>query len=355
MQGQISSKNYELLDVYVGIDVHKKNWKVCVLGPTYEFKTFSQDPNAEQLYEYLNRHFPKGNIKAVYEAGFCGFNLARELLSLGIDCVVVNPADVPTQHKERDQKSDKIDARKLATSLRGGLLQGINIPEEVQRADYSLVLQRKTLVRDITRWKNRVKSYLDFTGIPLGVTEMQSRHWSKNYIEWLKGLQVGEHHKRVLNNYVEIGVKLREHLKQVNKQIRELSRTTRYGKDVELLLSIPGIGPVSAMLILTKIGSIHRFKTSDQFRSFVGIAPSTRSSGEKEVTVGLTSRGTRELREVIIEASWTVVRTDPSMMLKFEGLVKRMNKNKAIIRIARSLLNRIRTVLKNQTPYTLGI
>jgi transposase len=355
MLRQISSKNFAGMDIYIGLDVHQKSWKVCIMGPAYEHKTFSQSPDAVGLHRYLTQHFPGATYKAVYEAGFSGFTLVRELRSLGVDCIVVNPSDVPTQHKERDQKTDKVDARKLAVALRGGLLDGIYIPEELQRADHSLLIQRKTVVRNITSYKNRVKSYLRFIGVEITVGEMASKHWSKNYTEWLKGLPIADQHKKVINNYLEIGLLLRDQLKQINRQIRELAVTETYKRNVELLVSVPGIGVISAMTILTKIGSIDRFAKTDQLRRFFGIVPTMHNSGESESTGRLSTRAARELREIIIEASWTAVRTDPSMMLRFEELTKRMKKNRAIIRIARSLLNRIRTVLKNQTPYELGV
>ncbi len=345
------------LDIYVGLDIHKKSWKVNILGPSYEHKTFSQDPDTNRLYSYLNRHFPGARVTLAYEAGFSGFNLARELLSLGLNCLVVNPMDVPTIHRDRNQKSDKKDARKIAAALRGGLLEGIYIPDEEIRAHYSLLLQRRSLVQDLGRYKNRIKSYLLFTGIPIpdAIGGPASRHWSKNYITWLMQLSVAKPHRQVIHNNLSIGLKLREELKTVNRQIRDLANTPAYKKNAELLIGVPGIGVLSAMMILTKIGDIGRFRNADQMNSFFGLIPSTHSSGEKVSSSGITSRGIKQLRNIIIEASWVAVRVDPAMMVKFEQLVKTMQKNKAIIRIARSLLNRIRRVLKTGTPYKLGV
>lgn len=69
-------------------------------------KTFSQEPNPEQLANHLKRHYPNGEYSCVYEAGFCGFWIQESLEKLGIKCKVVNAADVPTTDKEKRLKTD---------------------------------------------------------------------------------------------------------------------------------------------------------------------------------------------------------------------------------------------------------
>jgi len=79
--------------------------------------------------------------------------------------------------------------------------------------------------------------------------------------------------------------------------------------------------------------------------------PSTKSSGEKERTGDITPRGHSVLRTAIIESSWTAIRNDPSLMKSYLSYCKRMESNKAIIKIAKKLLSRIRFVLSNKKPY----
>jgi transposase len=87
----------------------------------------------------------------------------------------------------------------------------------------------------------------------------------------------------------------------------------------------------------------------------VGLIPDTQGSGEKEHVGGITQRHHSSLRWLLIEASWIAVRKDPAMMEAFNDYSKRMRKTKAIIKIARKLLNRIRYVLKNQVEYVTGV
>jgi len=98
-----------------------------------------------------------------------------------------------------------------------------------------------------------------------------------------------------------------------------------------------------------------RFRSPDHLASYVGLVPGEDSSSEKEVNTGISHRRNALLRVILIEASWVAVRKDPALLLAFSALARRMPKNRAIIRIARKLLNRIRYVLKHQQPYQPGI
>ena len=162
MQVQIRNLDFTGQNIYAGIDVHKKSWQVSVYSEELYHKTFNQPPQPEVLYHYLAKHFPNGTYYSVYEAGFCGFWIHDQLQSLGINSIVVNPADVPTTDKERKQKTDRVDSNKLAKQLRNGDLEAIYTHKRDVLEDRSLMRMRSTLVKDLTRYKNRVKSELYF-------------------------------------------------------------------------------------------------------------------------------------------------------------------------------------------------
>lgn len=358
MRTKINESSFNNQPFYIGIDVHKESWKVTILGEQYEHKTMSQNPDPVILVNYMKRNFPGGIYNAVYEAGFSGFDACRRLNKLGINCIVIHPADVPTSQKEKLQKTDKTDSRKLARSLRNRELNAIHIPDTKLEADRALVRQRFRLVKDISRTKNRLKSLLfQFNiSIPDKFTKAHSRHWSKVFIDWLKELPVAQESlKLVIENYIKTGENLRSELLVVNKQIRLLSQSDEYKKDYYLLNSVPGIGITTAMTILTQIGNIKRFLRLDELCYYVGLVPRMYGSGEKMVTGKMIKRGRKDLKIMLIEASWEAVRKDPALMVKFNELTSRMNKNKAIIRIARKILSRIRYVLMEQQPYEISI
>ena len=323
MRTKVKQNYFDGQPVYVGIDYHKKSWKVSIMGEQYEHKTFSQDPDPDQLYRYLEKNFPGGEYKAVYEAGFSGFGACRRLRELAIDCIVIHPADVPTNQRERLQKSDKSDCRKLARSLRNGEIKPIHIPEEKLEADRALVRQRFRVVKELAKTKNRVKSFLDQFDIiiPEIFSTEQTRHWSKPYLNWLEQLSLQQKSQRqVLDNYIRLGMMIRKELLILNRQIRELSNEPHYRSNCRLLLTVPGVGIITAMSFLVQIGDINRFGVLDELNSYVGLIPSMYGSGDRVETGKMIKRGRKMLKIMLIEASWVSVRVDPAMMVKFNEL-----------------------------------
>lgn len=358
MQKKVNKNFFDGQPLYVGIDCHKKSWKVSIMGEYYEHKTFSHNPDPNELARYLNKNFPGGKYQAVYEAGFSGFGACRQMKELGIDCKVIHPSDVPTNQKERYQKTDKADCRKLARTLRNKEFQSIDIPDEELEADRSLVRQRFRIMKDLTRIKHRVRSLLFQYGIeiPERFSQHQARYWSKPYLNWLSELTY-EHEslKLTMDNYIRYGQLLRKELLLADRQVRLLSQKPRYIQNFKLLLTVPGIGLMTAITFLVQIGNIDRFKKLDELCSYIGLIPSMHGSGDRMVVGKMSKRGRKILKIMLIEASWIAIRNDPAMMAKFSELIKQMKKNKAIIRIARKLLSRICYILRNQQNYQLGV
>ena len=355
---KVSKDSFTGQSIYPGIDCHLKSWKVTLLTDKFELKTMSRDPDPVSLVSYLNKHYPGADYKAVYESGFNGFTICRSLRNLGVDCQVVHAMDVPTSHKDRQQKSDKSDSRKLAQLLRSNGFEGIDVPPVHIEIDRKLLRQHFALTKMLTSEKNRVKATLYQFGIeiPEKFSSSQSRSWSKVYIEWLRSVpEIKPELQSTINNYIETGLLLRKQLLTVTRQLRELSKTEKYKDDFALLTSVPGIGPLGAMRILLQIYDIKRFKTMDELCGYVGLIPKMYGSGEKMITGKLSKRGRKDSKIMLIEASWVAVRKDPALTLRFNKLTERMNKNKAIIRIAKNLLNRIRFMLTHKVEYEIGV
>jgi transposase len=271
--------------------------------------------------------------------------------------MVVNPADIPTTGKETIMKDDTRDSIKIARSLRNGDLNPIYVPSLTTLEDRGLVRTRATLVKDLTRYKNRIKSFLYFHGIEFPeIFSKPSTHWSNRFNKWLEDVTLSEPSgKASLNVLLMQSINLRASVLQTTKQIKQLAKTDRYKTQHELLRSIPGIGLLTAMIILTEIETIDRFGTFDQLCGFIGLVPSTHSSGDHEVIGNITPRGHSVLRASIIESAWMAARLDPALNKSYHDYCKKMEPNKAIIRIARKLTSRIRFVLKNNQPYVCSI
>lgn len=357
----MSSKSKQLdfngINIYSGIDTHLKNWRVTVLIEETYFKTFSMDPDAATLGSYLRRNFPNGNYFSSYEAGFCGYSVHRELEKEGIKNIIVNPADIPTTDKERKQKNDARDSNKIARSLQGGDLEAIYIPSVETQELRSVVRYRKSIVNDISRNKSRIKSFLYLHGFKIPAElDSASRHWSSNFTKWLESIRLStDYGHSVIKGTLDTVIQLRKSLLGINKEMRRIAKTERYSTTIKYLISIPGIGLTVAMTIISELENILRFKNLDKLCSYIGLVPTTQSSGENQRIGGVTPRSNKALRAIIIESAWIAIRNDLALALVYSNLCKRMKPNKAIIRVAKKLLNRVRYVLKNQTEYKYAI
>jgi len=337
--------------VYVGLDVARKSWKVSILGEVLEHKTFTQPPSVEILVQYMRRCFPKAHVHCAYEAGFSGFWICEQLRDHQIDCLVANPADIPTKDRERAFKTDRVDARKIARSLRNGDLDPIYVPDREAQEDRTLVRVRWSLVRKQTRCKNQIKSLLAFYGIPLSPEGIDA-YWSKRFLAYLEAQRLRYASGDAVLQTLLVELRMyRQMISETTRRIRTLAEQERYRERVGYLRSVPGISTLTAMTLLTELVDIGRFATSDQLASYVGLAPGSHSSGEADVETGLSHRRNPFLRFVLIESAWIAARHDPALLKAFETLAKRMAKQQAIVRIARKLLNRIRYVLMHHTEY----
>jgi transposase len=347
------SKKLDFLgeEIYVGIDVHKKHWNVFIMSKHKEHKGFSQPPEAAILARYLRSNFPGASCYSVYEAGFCGFWPHQDLLKEGIHNIVVNPADVPSMDKEKKNKSDKVDCRKLCKRLRSGDLESIYVPDRIQLEDRELVRLRMKLTRDERRCKCRIKGMLNFYGI-----KCSSSGWSKVFINWLKGLKLSTTSGTfALQTLIQELEQISDLRKRVARQLRILIKDDNYAELIKLLYSIPGVGLVTALTFLTEVGDTSRFKRVDQLCNYIGLVPSLHSSGDKEHVGNLTPRKNTHIMAVLIESAWTAVGKDPALIHAYHKLCRRMKGQEAIIRIARKLIARMRYVLLNHTQYQLRV
>ena len=339
---------------FVGIDNHNKSWTVTIRNSQMHLKTFSMNPSPDELSSYMHRHYPGGSYYSVYEAGYNGFWIHRQLEALGLKNIVVHPADVPTTHKEKTTKTDKVDSGKLSRELEKSNLKGIYIPDEFHQQLRSLCRLRYHQVQNCTRVKNRIKGHLRTYGITIP-PHRDLTHWSGNFIKWLESVRFSY---EPANDYLRLCIEElqqhRERLSETTRLLRKYCKTDPIDQKIRYLCSVSGIGFVVAVTFYSEIIDINRFPTLDHLASYVGLVPYLNSSGERDSDGEITNRRNRYLRSLITEAAWVAVREDPALLLSFSKLTLRMKKQDAIIRIARKLLNRIRYVWKNQKPYVIA-
>ena len=341
--------------LYVGIDIHQKDWQVATVYEGICLGNHRMPAKSKKLIEHLQSRYRGATLKCVYESSAWGFNLQRQLSTAGIDCIVVNAADVSTNDKERKRKTDQVDALKLARKHGSGDLKGIHIPNEDDQKERNLIRYRKRIVGDLNRSKNRLKSLLKYQGIEIP-EKFGKANWSNQFLVWVEQ----EANKDLLLQNVLLLMlgqikELRQLKLKIEKKLREMMNSEKYKKQSELLVSVPGVGSIISALFLLEIGDIRRFPSFDQLNDFVGFCPDTDSSGETEQDTGITTRRHKQLRTALIEAAWEAKRADSALLEAYVQLTKRMPGNKAIVRIARKLLRRMRAVLISGIPYQKGI
>lgn len=336
--------------LFIGIDIHKKSWTVSIHTYLFEHKTFSQPPDSKKLVEYIGDRFPGYSVTCAYEAGFSGYWLQRELQQAGMTCLVVNPADIPTTDKENKYKEDKRDSRKIANQLRSGNLKGIFIPDPKQEQLRSLFRQRNNIVRDLRRSKSRIKSLLMYYGITVPC-QYENNNWSKNFVKWLQEIKA-EH--LTLASCLQGMLRQFEFLRQeklgTELNLRSYVRK-EYCQDYYLYRSIPGIGPIVSIAILSELGDIRRFNTIDQLCNCIGLVPSIYSSGEHETQRGLTPRSKLLLRSYLIESSWIAVRSDSALTDYYRKNSGKLHPNKNIVKVCSKLIARMYHVIKTGEKY----
>jgi len=342
-------------NIFVGLDVHKKNWTATVYVEQQFIKTFHFESDGEILYKYLIKNYPYGNYHACYEAGFCGFSVYRQLEAFGIKCTVVNPCDIPQTQKGSLSKTDASDSKRIAESFSKQMLKGIYIPNKVSEADRNLIRYRSKVQKDLKSKRQQVKSTLNIYGIKIP-QQHDKPYWTLNFIKWVQSLPIDEKSAKItMSSLIEDVLFFRNKLLTTNKQIKLLSQSEEYKETFALLCTIPGIGLITAMTLIAEVVDINRFESFIKFNSYIGLCPSEFSSGEKERKGKMTNRSNKKIRSLIIESAWIAIRNDPALTLKYQELIVSKSYKRAIVIIARKLLSRLYSVWKTKKAYEKGV
>ena len=344
-------------NIYIGIDVHLMSWSVTILSETSILKQMRLGADPEGLHRFLISHYPEAEFYSVYEAGFCGFWIHERLTALGIHNIVVNPADVPTMNSEKLRKTDAVDSKKLAVGLRAKQLKGIYTPDSEALEIRSLIRLKNSITKDLTRQKNRIKSQLRYLGIDIPEEFVRtSANWSKRFVSWIKDVETRTPCGRQAIDMQLLQLEdLRKQKAEILRRLRELSHQDRFKETLMLLMTVPGIGKMTGLSLMAEIIDITRFQSAEQLAAYIGIIPMCHSSGEHDGTGDITLRKHANLRCIIIESAWIAIRIDEALQLCYLNNRKRMPASKAIIKVARKMVNRIYFVLKRHQPYVTAI
>jgi transposase len=306
------------------------------------------------LIEYFRNKFPECAIHVIYEAGFKGFGLYDRLTEDGIECVVTPPCKV-TQEKCNRVKTDKIDARRLATVLENGDYKACAVPDIERREDRQLCRSLVQIQREITRVKNQIRKFFDFNGyaelFPAGV-------WTKAQYDEARKIPLSEPLKATLDVYYTFLETLKDLRKEISKKVMALVKKERYAYPVKILSGIPGVGKLTAIRLVLEWGDdmATRFKSGNSLACFAGLTQSEYSTGEHTRKGRITGQGRGYIRAWLIQCAWTIIKRDQAMLEAFNRIVKNTgSKKKAIVAIARKLVVRIWTCLHYKQTYVVGV
>jgi transposase len=336
--------------IFIGVDVHKRNYVVAVVLEGTVARKFSMEAKPSNLTNYIKKNFNEANeVRTVYEAGFCGFGLHRMLKNAGFSSIVVNPASINIEANNR-VKTDKKDAVKLAMELYYNRLRPIYVPNELQEAHRILLRTREQISKQRAKVANQIKSKLTYLG---KIECCETRKISIKYIKELKTRlrnlpdEIVFSMDLLFDNWIFLTRKL--------FSIRRRIRSAAKKSNIEpIYRSVPGIGEISSQYLIAELGNMSRFKNEKQLFSYTGLTPCEYSSGDKVRRGNISRQGPPRLRNLMVEAAWRAIRDDPSLKKMYENISIRRGGNRAIVAIARKLIGRIRSCLKQNTFYVIN-
>ncbi|MFH1363650.1 MAG: IS110 family transposase [Candidatus Omnitrophota bacterium] len=328
---------------YVGCDQHKKYSFVVV-----------KDQNGLKLNQVKLYHADKENMKDYFKAlpegskvalETCGFDhwLTDMLQELGLSVKLSHTAKTKAIAEERI-KTDKISASVLADLLRVDMLPEAYVPTKPIRDARYLMRYRQNLIYLRTSIKNRVHSILDNSGIQQSFSDL----FGKQGKQFLIQLDLKQPYKSIIDNYLSVIDDLTGRINKVDNQLRQ---KLKKDKQAQLLTTIPGIGVISAHVILSEVGDINRFPNHHKFARYIGIVPSLHQSGQILYHGHITKQGNKYLRTAFVESAQTAIRRDPYLAVKFNKIKAKKGYGVAIVAIGHKLAKSAFVVLKKQCEY----
>lgn len=299
---QDRDKHMKTKNKYVGLDVHKDTTVVAVAdgGRDGEVRLYGEvASDLGALEKVLRKLGGEGlTLHVVYEAGPTGFVIYRRLQQLGIDCIVVAPTKTP-QEKGLRQKSDRRDALLLARLHRAGELTAIHVPDAVDESVRDLTRARADAVHDLTRAKQRLKSFL----LRQGYRYSGKANWSEAHQRYLRELVLP---LPALKAVLEESLLAIEQATQRVVRLEELLAVQvplwRMYPAVEALMTLRGFQLTAAAVLVAELGDVRRFAHPRHLMAFLGLIPREKSTGNSRRLGAITKAGNAHARWILIEA-----------------------------------------------------
>ena len=365
--------------LYLGLDVHKDSIVIALAEPGSkgEIRSFGTITNDMGRLEHalgrIRKAHPGAHLEVAYEAGPCGFGIARRLKQLKVSCLVAAPSLIPKQ-PGAPFKTDKRDARGLARLLRAGELTAVYIPESTDEAIRDLCRARTDAVDDHRRCRHRLKGFL----LRHSFRYQGKANWSQPHMRYLRELVLPHPAmKTILEEYLQGIDAAHARVKRIEDSMLTLLQTWRLKPAVEALMAFRGFQLVAAMITVSELGDIHRFAHPRQLMTYLGLVPTESSSGPHQRQGGISRCGNSHQRWLLTECaehyalppkiskelsrrqegqseairalSWKAQNRLHTRFIKLLG--RRLQRNKAKVAIARELCGFIWALLRTQDCY----
>jgi transposase len=289
---------------FIGMDVHKNSITIAIAdgGSRDSARVYGSIGNDLGALDKFCRKMVStaSELRFVYEAGACGYGIFRHLTDKGFACIVAAPSMIPKKSGQRI-KTDRRDARALASLHRAGELTAVYVPDMQDEAMRDLSRAREDAVVAGKKAKQRLHAFL----LRHSIIYSGKSRWSKAHFKWLSDIAMPHAAQQiVLQEYVD---SVRENLDRVERltgQIREMTADWRLARVVEALQAARGVSLIVAVTILSEIGDLARFEHPEELMGFLGLAPSEFSSGGSVKRGGITKTGNGHARRVLVEAAW---------------------------------------------------
>lgn len=323
--------------MYVGMDLHKHYLQIAVIdGDGHILQNTKINNDKKSIADFLA--CVDKNAKIVMESSSVWYDTYCFVKEKGFDTVLSNPIKTKAIASAKI-KTDKIDAKVLAELLRANMIPGCYIPSKKTMEFRELVRHREFLVRQRTNLKNKVHGILLLNGIRVPGTP-----FSQKYRDELRKL--GNYR---IDDYLMLIDLLDSRIDAITKQVQAHVKDDR---QAGLLVTIPGIGYYSALLIMSEIGDILRFPDSHHLCSYAGLVPSVHSSGGTTRYGSITKTGSKHLRWILTECVHSHIRYEDSNITRFyRKMAKKKASAKATVAAAAKMLRVIYWILKENRAY----
>lgn len=322
---------------WIGIDDHADKWTIAQFcggeeRPSKEFELVPDTKGYQRLLSFLKKL--GGEVRVVYEAGPCGFELYRRLTKAGIKCQVAAPALTPRKPGEK-VKTNRRDAAKLGRYHRAGELTYIVVPDSTRESLRDLIRARESVQKDVGRVRKRIVHFL----LRYGQRYRDGNSWTLRFWSWLKSIKLeGEYSRFVLDEMIGELERRIEQLKRYDQQVELTAQKPEYKPYLSALRTLKGVDTLSAITILSELGDLRRFATAPQLMAAIGVVPSEYSTGDKTTRYSITKTGNAHVRRIVVEAAWQYQRR-PSPGRVIKG--RRKDQPKAIVDIAEKCEKRL--------------